>query len=129
MVVDRLATVSQRFLSTRSFELIVAPAVADLEYEERGLTAGGLLAIGRAVIGAVVDDITNDPGQAAFFFGLALIPAFYYAFLFLLCLQVRVTFDSTMVGLGAVVVLLSMSPAIACYWPEPLPKRVSRETP
>jgi hypothetical protein len=129
MLVDRIARTSERFLSTRSFELIVAPAVADLEYEERGLTAGGLLAIGRAVIGAVVDDITNDPGQAAFFFGLALIPAFYYAFLFLLCIPMRVTLDATTLALAGIVVLLSVSPAIACYWPEPLPKRASRETP
>ena len=44
MLVDRIANVSERFLSARSFELIVAPALADLEYEERRLTAGGWLA-------------------------------------------------------------------------------------
>ena len=128
MLVDRITRTSERFLSARSFELIVAPAVADLEYEAPGLTAGGLLAIGRAVIGAVVEDITNDLGQAAFFFGLALIPAFYYAFLFLLCMQARVTLDTTTLALGILVVLLSMSPAIACFWPEPLEKRTARET-
>ena len=129
MLVDRIAHQSERFLSARSFELIVAPALADLEFESDGVTAGGLLAVCRAVAGAVVDDIINDLGQAAVFLGLALIPACYYAFLFLLCMQVRVTVDNTMLGLGAIVVLLSMSPAIACYWPEPLSKPDSRELP
>lgn len=128
MLVDRLAHQSERFLSARSFELIVAPALADLEFESHRVTAGGLLAVCRAVAGAVVEDVTNDLGQAAVFLGLALIPAFYYAFLFLLCMQVRVAVDGTIVGLGAIVVVLSMSPAIACYWPEPLPRRASRET-
>ena len=129
MLVDRITSISERFLSARSFELIVAPALADLEYEEHGLTVGGSLAVSRAVIGAVVEDITNDLGQAAFFMGLALIPAFYYAFLFLLCMQARVTLDSTTLALGVVVVILSMSPAIACFWPDPLPKRATQETP
>lgn len=128
MLVGRVSRISERFLSTRSFELIVEPALADLEYEDRGLTPSGVLAIGRAVIGAVVEDITNDLGQAAFFMGLALIPALYYAFLFLLCLQARVVLDSTTLALGILVIILSMSPAVACFWPEPPPKRASRET-
>ena len=129
MLADRMVRISQRFLSTRSFELIVAPALADLEFEEHGMTAGGLIAVCRAFAGAVVDDVTNDIGQAAFFMGLALIPACYYAFLFLLCVPMRVTLDSTTLALAGIVVLLSVSPAVACYWPDPLPEPDSQETP
>ena len=128
MLVDRIANVSERFLSTRSFELIVTPALADLEFESHGVTTGGVLAVCRAVVGAIVEDITHDIGQAAVFMGLALIPAFYYAFLVLLCVPVRVTLDATTLALAAIVVVLSVSPAVACYWPEPLTKQGARET-
>ena len=128
MVVDRFANIGQRFLSTRSYELIVAPALADIEYEERGVSAGGVLAVCRAFAGAVADDVINDLGQTALFVALALIPACYYVFLFLLCLPVRVVFDDTTVVLAVLIVVLSVSPAVACYWPDPLPKRDSRET-
>ena len=59
MLVDRIAHLSERFLSARSFELIVAPALADLEFESHRVTAAGLVAVCRAVAGAVVEDWEN----------------------------------------------------------------------
>ena len=129
MLADRLSNLGQRFFSARSFELIVAPALADVEFEEHAVTAGSALAICRAFAGAVVEDLFNDIGQTALFVGLALIPACYYAFLVLLCLPGRVAFDGTTLGLAILAAVLSVSPAVACYWPDPLPKRDSQETP
>ena len=130
MLADRLANLGQRFLSTRSFELIVAPALADVEFEDRGGTAGSVLAICRALAGAAVEDVIADIGQTALFVALALIPACYYAFLVLLCLPgARVAFDGTTLALAFLAAVLSVSPAVACYWPDPLPKRASQETP
>jgi hypothetical protein len=129
MLADRLVNLGQRFLSTRSFELIVAPALADVEFEHRGVTTGSVLAVCRAFAGAVVEDVINDLGQTALFVALALIPACYYAFLVLLCLPGRVAFDGTTLTLALLAAVLSVSPAVACYWPDPLPKRDSQETP
>ena len=125
-MVDRLAATAERFLSRRSFDLIVAPALADLEFEARGFTMAGLLALCRVVAGAIYEDITSDLGQAAMFVALTLIPACYYLFLFLLCVPVRAKLDALSFGLAAVVLVLSASPALACYWPEPLSRSNAR---
>jgi len=124
--VAAIATLSTRFLTERSFELIVAPALADFDLDvssgSRGETSARL-AVLNAFLGAVWEDAVRG-GDLARFAGLVLIPVCYYAFFFILGLPGGVNrLSSTMVtGLAIAIVALSFAPAIVCFWPE-------RETP
>ena len=63
---SRIMAFAERFLSDRSFELIVVPALADLQFEH---DAGPLrrsvnrLAVLRAVAGGLRDDLARDSGS------------------------------------------------------------------
>ena len=124
--VAAITTLSTRFLTERSFELIVAPAIADFDLDvpsgsRREISAR--LAVLHAFLGAVWEDAVRG-GDLARFAGLVLIPVCYYAFFFLLGFPGGVSrLSSTMVtGLAIAIVALSFAPAIVCFWPE-------RETP
>lgn len=110
---------SERFLSTRSFELIVIPALADLEYEGRVGVRGGF-ATAHAIAGAVCDDLGNNLEQVALFLALALLPAAYYFVPLVICVSTGTGFDGPARTLIGLVLLLSAAPAIVCYWPAPL---------
>ena len=62
----RILAFSDRFLSTRTFELVVAPALADLQFDEetgcRG-RVGHRLAVIKAVAGGLRDDVGRDFGS------------------------------------------------------------------
>ena len=124
--VETMTTLSDRFLTERSFELIVGPALADFEYDEdRTSPRGRQLAVLLAFAGAFWDDVVR--GNAWTFAGLVLIPACYYFFFFLLGMPGgphRMPVD-LMTTLGITVITLSLAPAIVCFWP----KRDPRDTP
>ena len=122
MFVTRLTAFAERFLSERSFDLIVAPAVADVEFEHAGgFRRGGTLSVVRAIAGAMFEDVTADVRNTLTFLMLAFIPALYYAFLFMLCAPAglrTISFDSSVFAFLLAVLLLSTSSAVICYWPE-----------
>ena len=130
--IERVDAVAARFLSSRAYELIVAPAIADVQYDG---DAGGPLARARnrvallvALAGAAYEDLTTD-SSVPMLAGLALIPAAYYTFLVLFCLPrgamnpaseiVGFLSASTQhLGLVALLVAMSCAPVIACCWPD-----------
>jgi hypothetical protein len=112
----RITAFARRFLSTRTFELIVEPALADLHYDEeagRRSVAVNRLAVVRAVAGGVCDEFRRD---ASSFFGLALVPAGYYLFMLTVCLDVFRTWTDFL-GVAALILALSFCPVAVCFWP------------
>jgi hypothetical protein len=122
--VDTIAAFSERVLRERTFALVVAPAIADLQYEaaRAGLRAraANTLAVLRALLGGVCHDATNAADLATFAI-ITLIPAAYYTLLILVCAPRSEIFSTitAQVTVGTVVLVLSLAPAVACYWPEP----------
>ena len=111
---------SERFLSARSYELIVAPALADLQFEEeQGI--GNRLAVLRALVGAAHRDAAPHAGT---FFVLTLVPACYYFVLIAVCFDFfsgRSGKDGvlvTAVRVAAPLVVMSLAPVLVCFWPE-----------
>src|SRR4051812_45642785 len=128
MALERLVSLAARFLSERSFTLIVAPAVADFEFD--GRSPAGYVAVVRGMAGAVFAGLTSDT-RALTFAGLVLLPVAYYAFLFALCAPqgVRVFADGPeALTVCGVIALLSVAPALVCYWPD-RPERDRSERP
>jgi hypothetical protein len=128
MPLARIVSAARRFLSDRTFTLIVAPAIADFQFDGGGL--GGYLSVLRAVVGAAYEDLTTDTSPLTFV-GLALLPVGYYSFFFLLCTQNvgRIDAWSDVALIAGVVLVLSVAPAVACYWPEPQPRQDGAELP
>ena len=121
---DRIESLSTRFLSDRTHELIVAPALADLQYDagEGAPSARGRFSVVVALAGAAYEELTSDL-RVLKLAGLTLIPATYYAFLVVLILpQAGPYFLELAVG----VALLSLAPVLVCCWPERVPRRASR---
>jgi hypothetical protein len=119
---SRIVAFADRCLSDRTRELIVAPAVADLQYEEgagRIGKAASRLAVLRAVSGGIREDAARHCGTFLF---LALLPAGYYIFMFLMFFDLSPTattyWSADVWSVGILVVILSLGPAVACFWPE-----------
>jgi hypothetical protein len=110
---------TDRFLSDRSHRLIVAPALADLQFAGSGGRRHQLanrVAVIRAIAGGLRDDLAGVSGAFAL---LAVVPACYY----LTMLVLFVNFFTTLSGPGVVaalviVAVLSVGPAVICVWPE-----------
>jgi hypothetical protein len=82
---DRMLTFGQRFLSDRTFRLVVAPAIADLQFENAApplRRAAHRVAVLKAVAGGVGDDVGRASGGML---RLTLLPACYYIFLLIVC--------------------------------------------
>ena len=112
---SRVVAFSARFLSRRSVELIVTPALADLQFERecRRRTASRLAVI-RALAGAMRADAARNAGM---FVVLTVVPASYYFVLLTVC------FDFFAVRPGVIEVaspllVMSVAPARVCFWPE-----------
>jgi hypothetical protein len=129
--VETITALSDRFLSERAFQLIVAPALADFEYDA-GATARSRLtrehfAVLAAFTGAIWDDAIR--GNVWTFAGLVFMPACYYCFFFLLGLPAG--FDrlplNLIAALGFAVFTLSLAPALVCFWPERPSRKPSSE--
>lgn len=122
----RILAFAERALSARTFELIVAPAVADLQFEDRShptSIAANRWAVLKAVAGALADEFARASGGML---QLTLLPAGYYIFLMVLCFDVFSIAISTSFLIAATLILvLSVAPMMACFWPErPRPRPV-----
>ena len=121
---------SSRFLTERSHELIVAPAIADVQHDEPSHparpTVRGCTSVLVAFAGAAYEDLTADSSVLRIA-GLALIPACYYTFLIYLCVPDAVEYVTARAGRLAIpfgVAVLSLAPVLACCWPERTRRRM-----
>lgn len=127
--VQRIESLSVRFLSERAHELIVVPALADIEYDETGALRHPIRdrrSILTAFAGAAYEDLASRstlPTIAA----LVLIPATYYAFFIVVLVAPKavplVKDASALIALASAVCVLSIAPVVACCWPERAPQR------
>jgi hypothetical protein len=111
-----------RFVSQRTFELVVAPALADLEFEEAEGRRGALenrLAVLRAVAGAVGHDAWRGSDG---FLKLLLLSACYYVFPVVVSVRMFNTWSEFFVAM-LVVLVLSLTPVMVCFWPSRHPVR------
>jgi len=125
--IERIDALSSRFLSERSYELIVGPAIADLQHDAGDgppPSVRGSLSVLVAFTGALYDEITADAGLWRIG-ALALIPAMYYAFLIILILPEAGPFLRARAGLPLLVVgaAMSLAPVLVCCWPERTTRR------
>ena len=122
--IERMESLSCRFLSDRSYELIVAPALADLQHDatsepDRSL-AQGRLSVLLAFAGAAYEDLTAD-SSALRMCALTLIPALYYTFLIYLCqpqFAEYVAGNFSRLAIPGAIAVMSIAPVLACCWPE-----------
>ncbi len=138
-LVDTVTSLSERWLRDRTFELIVAPAIADVQFEESA--AGmrrlrGELAVVAAFAWGIYEDVTSDPGELVTFTLLTLMPLCYYAMLVAICAPRQgypMTFPLSGAGIriaiGLAIVALALAPVLVCYWPERPQRRVPTDTP
>ena len=125
--IQRIDSLSSRFLTERSYELIVGPAIADLQHDAGSASphsARGSFSVFLAFAGAIYDELTADSGLWRIV-ALALIPAMYYGFLIVLILPEAGPFLRARAGLPilAVGAALSFAPVVVCCWPERTPRR------
>ncbi len=118
---SKVTAFSSRFLSDRSYELIVAPALADLEFESAEPGGGNRLAVVRAVAGAMRMEVAHHAG---FVLLLTLVPACYYFVLIAVCFDFfsgAMTRDGVMLSIVRVTVpllVMSLVLVMVCFWPE-----------
>ncbi len=119
---SRIIAFSERFLSDRTFQLVVVPALADLEFDPGRTTSIRLanrLAVIKAVAGGLTHELKRDTG---IFIALTLVPACYYLCLFTLCLGAISTWTAGL-ALAGFVTVLSVAPVMVCFWPSRHPMR------
>jgi len=126
-LIERIDALSSRFLSERSYELIVGPAIADLQHDAGAVNPHsfrGAMSVFVAFAGAAYDELTADSGLWRIA-ALALIPALYYAFLIILILPEAGPFLRARAGLPILVLgaAMSFAPVLVCCWPERAPRR------
>jgi hypothetical protein len=110
------------FLSQRTFDLIVVPALADLEFEQDAGRRSRLAcrgAVVRAVIGAIYHDVLRGSGG---FFKLALLSISYFMFPVAVSVRAFATWPDFFLA-AAIVLLLALVPVMVCFWPERYPVR------
>ena len=125
--INAITALSERFLTERSFELIVAPALADFAYDsEHPLNRRA--AVLAAVAGAFWDDVLRG-GHVMTFAGLALIPICYYTIWFLIWIPtgMRSLPTGVMAIVTVLILMLSLAPAIVCFWPNTDARRTPAE--
>ena len=114
---SRIIAFAERFLSDRTVQLIVAPALADLQFDGGTGTlsrAANRLAVLRAVAGGLRDEVTRG---CAGFIGLTLMPTCYYLFLMLICFDFRPSSTGFFVAVAMMILVLSLGPVMVCFWP------------
>ena len=123
-LVNTITAISDRWLRERTFELVVAPAIADLQFDEgaQGMRrARNVAAVVSAFAWGLFEDLTSDPGSLLTFVALTLIPAGYYTLMVMVCAPLGMIEFSGKSGhavVGMAILALSLGPVIACYWPE-----------
>lgn len=107
---------SDRFLAQRTFELVVAPALADLEFEDaagRRSRVVNRMAVIRATAGAMQEDMRSGVADFVKLFLLS-----YCYFIFPIALGIRIFKTWADFGIAAVFVLvMSLVPVMVCFWP------------
>ena len=109
-------------LSQRSFDLIVAPALADMEFEEAAGRRRALMnraAVMRAAVGAVLYEWLRGAGD---FFRLSLLSASYFMFPVAVSGSLFKTWSDFFVA-ASVMLVLSLMPVVVCFWPVRHPVR------
>jgi hypothetical protein len=116
---SRTTAFAERFLSTRTFNLVVAPALADLQFEHSAgprRRAQNRLAVLRAVGGGLRNDLARDCGS---FVVLTLVPAGYYIFLMVILFDFfSIAISTGFFVVALLILVLSIGPVMACFWPE-----------
>ena len=108
---------ADRFLSDRTFELVIAPSLADLQFD---LDAGGRhrvasrLAVLKAVAGGLRLEVWRDSGTL---FKVALLSACYYSFPLAVGIGYFKTWSEFFMAI-TFVLALSLVPVLVCFWPE-----------
>jgi hypothetical protein len=109
--------VGARLLSERTFDLVLAPALADYQIERRDASRHRVLnrlAVLLALSGALRMEAAS---HAASFFLIAVLPFAYDVMLLMLFSDF---FDMSSGGLrfvAAMILALSMVPVVVCFWP------------
>ena len=117
----RVQAFAARFLSGRAFELIVEPALADLQFEQacgRASLGRCRLAVLRAVFGGLCADLRRGSMD---FLALTMMPVCYYLSLVVICFDFFAFPIPIARGLIAAAVLLlvfAFGPVMVCFWPE-----------
>jgi hypothetical protein len=120
---SRIIAFSDRFLSDRSFQLVVAPALADLQFDDetgRRSQIANRVAVLKAVAGGLRLDVRRDSGTL---FKVALLSACYYLFPLVVGIRYFKTWSEFLVAF-VLVLGLSMVPVLVCFWPE---RRTARQ--
>jgi hypothetical protein len=121
---DRITRFAWRFLTDRTFRLVVAPAVADLQFEDSAhlwRRTANRLAVLKAVAGGMRDDLAR---VSSGMFLLTLLPACYYIFLLVFCFDVfSITIATDFIIAALLILVLSFAPVMVCFWPERQPVR------
>ena len=113
----RVISFSERFLSDRAYQLIVVPALADLQFDEEAGRRSRLadrLAVLTAVAGAIGDDVSRDWYSL---FKLSLLSVTYFMFPIALGIKAFETWTEFLV-VATLVLGLAMVPVLVCFWPE-----------
>ena len=113
---SRILAFSDRFLATRTFELVVAPALADLQFDEdagRRNRLGHRLAVIRAVAGGLRNDVGRDSGSLV---KMLLLSFSYHLFPLAVGIEYFKTW-SAFFTMAMIVLALSLVPVLVCYWP------------
>jgi len=114
---SRIIAFADRFLSDRAFQLVVAPALADLQFDEERGRRGHIanrMAVLRAVAGAIRLDVWRDSGPLL---KVALLSACYYTFPLAVGIRMFKTWSEFLVAI-TLVLGLSLVPVLVCFWPE-----------
>jgi hypothetical protein len=114
--------ICDRFVSQRTFDLIVTPALADLEFEEASGRCNPIASRGavlRAIAGGVAHDMRSGSGG---FLKLTLLSASYYAFPVAVSVRIFETWSDFFLA-ASVVLALSLIPVMVCFWPQRHPVR------
>lgn len=117
-----IVAVCDRFLAQRTVELIVAPAVADCEFEAaagRATRLANCTAILRAAAGGFLHDCHRGSGV---FCKLVLLSASYFMFPVALSVTAFKTWSAFFV-FASVMTMMSIAPVVVCFWPERRPMR------
>ena len=114
---SRIVAFSNRFLTERTFELVVAPALADCAFEEAAGRRSRIVSRA-AVIRAAGGALWHDAQRGAdVFCKLLLLSVSYFMFPVMLSVTAFKTW-SDFLSFASGVLLMSITPVIICFWPE-----------
>lgn len=113
---SRVVSFSERFLSDRAFQLIVEPALADLQFDEeagRRSRWSNRVAVLKAVAGGLGDDLSRDWDSV---FKLTLLSTCYFMFPLVLGIEAFKTWSEFLI-VAMLVEGLALVPVVVCFWP------------